>query len=225
MYEKLPRVNEEINIKLRGINSMKSLKRFTAIMVVLTLMVAVFVGCGQKENIEYVDEKDSYVTYTVNELGFNVMMNSKLFAICTLGEPVSEHDAELDMDKSVVQINGIIEEVEVPLVSVHVYNGEFTEADFEEKSPMMVYAGTENGLTYTLLYSEEAGGLLSEEQLTAYNDIMNNYVVGMEKEMKFFEPGTYVEPVEGNKGEPLDDETLQMYLKETTPTDLDTVSE
>lgn len=51
------------------------------------------------------------------------------------------------------------------------FKGELTESELAELNPMMIYKGTENGLTHALLFSEEP----SEELMNIGGDELQNY--------------------------------------------------
>lgn len=58
------------------------------------------------------------------------------------------------------------------LFTIHRIKGTFSEGDVDELSPMMIYIGSHNGYTYTIVYSE----CQTEAQMREFADIMNKYI-------------------------------------------------
>ncbi len=60
----------------------------------------------------------------------------------------------------------------MPLFSIHRIKKNLSEQKLEKTNPMMIYMETRGGETYTIEYGE----IQSQEQNTAFADIMNRYI-------------------------------------------------
>ena len=160
----------------------------TLILVALLIMVlAIFPSCDEKKEIPTTGKDGKpLMVHTEQDMGFSVALDQDLYNMVTIAKG-SIYDENIKMDKAAITLYTEIAEKNVPLVTINMYEQVFSKAKIEKLNPMMVYVGKTKTRTYTLFYSEEADGLLSEEELPAYNKIMNDYVAGMEDRIAIFE--------------------------------------
>ncbi len=178
------------NPKTSGLKS-KSLVISIVMLLLVTMSLGLMVGCGQDE-LEKPPLKSEdglpFAIYRDTDMACSIQMDQRLYSLSTFAKATFVDDA-VQVNKTALTIYRTIEAQEIPLVTISVFDEKISKKELAKRNPQLVYVGTHNDRTYAVFYSEISDEKLSPEGLSAYNQIMNDWVVGMEDRISFLDLG------------------------------------